>query len=102
MIPKYTVIIYTPQELNHSSYMHAGLFELQKTGFIKVKVVLNFSKRLGRTIIAPNGNQFKSRQSHPKTSFGFNVRQFVEERYSIDSSVYTLKKSVEMILNSYE
>jgi len=69
MKPKYTVIIYTPQELNHSSYIQTGLFELEHLGYIKVKVKLNLNKNLGRTIVLNKGKLKHSKQPHPKTSF---------------------------------
>ncbi|MNF63236.1 hypothetical protein D3C84_449320 [compost metagenome] len=62
------VKIYTPQELNHSSYIQTGLFELEKEAFLKTKVVLSFSKRLG-TIKVATKNIEESNQPHPKTSF---------------------------------
>jgi hypothetical protein len=64
----YTVTIFTPQELNHSSYIHTGLFELEKEGFLKTKVKLSLSKRLG-TIRIVNNKILYTKQPHPKTSF---------------------------------
>jgi hypothetical protein len=65
---KLQVKIFTPQELNHSSYIQTGLFELEKDGFLQTKVVLSFKKRLG-TIKVFNTNIEVTKQSHPKTSF---------------------------------
>ena len=62
------VNIYTPQELNHSSYIQTGLFELEKEGFLSTKVKLSLSKRLG-TIKVGNNNFFETNEPHPKTSF---------------------------------
>ena len=62
------VKIYTPQELNHSSYIQTGLFELERDSFLKTEVVLSLAKRLGTIRITESGlNQ--TNQPHPKTSF---------------------------------
>ena len=65
---RYLVKIYTPQELNHSSYVQTGLFELEQEGFIKTNVKLSFNKRLG-TIRIINNKIEVTNQAHPKTSF---------------------------------
>ena len=62
------VTIYTPQDLNHSSYMQAGLFELEKKGFLKVKIAYNTKKRLGR-VSTENGSLKVSNHPQPKTSY---------------------------------
>lgn len=62
------VNIYTPQELNHSSYIQTGLFELEKESFIKANIILSFSKRLG-TIKVSETTIFETNKPHPKTSF---------------------------------
>ncbi len=62
------VNIFTPQELNHSSYIQTGLFELEKESFLKTKVKLSFAKRLG-TIKIDDKNVTETHQPHPKTSF---------------------------------
>lgn len=68
MKPQFTVHIYTPQELNHSSYVQTGLFELENDGFLKTKVVLSFKKRLG-SIHIKNSVVEHINTPHPKTSF---------------------------------
>lgn len=68
MKPKFTVHIYTPQELNHSSYVQTGLFELENDGYLKTKVVLSFKKRLGTIHIKNSGVEYIN-SPHPKTSF---------------------------------
>lgn len=68
MKPQFTVRIYTPQELNHSSYVQTGLFELEKYGFLKTEVLLSFKKRLG-TILIKNSVVENTNTPHPKTSF---------------------------------
>ncbi|MFC4739540.1 hypothetical protein ACFO3U_05990 [Flavobacterium ponti] len=62
------VNIYTPQELNHSSYIQTGLFELEKDGFLSTKVRLSLSKKLG-TIKVANSELLETSEPHPKTSF---------------------------------
>lgn len=64
----YIVKIYTPQELNHSSYIQTGLFELERDSFLKTKVTLSFSKRFG-VIKVLNSSVETYHQPHPKTSF---------------------------------
>ena len=64
----YKVIIYTPQELNHSSYIQTGLFELEHDSFLKTNVKISLKKRLG-TIRVFDSNIEVTKQSHPKTSF---------------------------------
>lgn len=68
MKPQYTLIIYTPQELNHSSYVQTGLFELAHQEFINVKVVVSSKKRRGRLKVAGN-NVLKTKQANPKVSY---------------------------------
>jgi hypothetical protein len=65
---KLKVKIFTPQELNHSSYIQTGLFELEKEGFLKTKVVLSVKKRLGIIKFIEN-KIVETNQPHPKTSF---------------------------------
>ena len=69
MKPKYTIIINTPQELNHSSYIQTGLFELKRMGIIDLKIKINANKRLGRVIVSNTGEITETKQAHPKTSF---------------------------------
>ena len=65
---EFKIIIYTPQELNHASYIHTGLFELEAAGEIAVEVRLNLNKRLGRYAIQ-DGELSTNTKPHPKTSF---------------------------------
>lgn len=62
------VKIYTPQELNHSSYIQTGLFELEHESFLKTDVVLSSAKRLGTIRVTDSGIK-ETNQPHPKTSF---------------------------------
>lgn len=65
---KLQVTIYTPQELNHSSYIQTGLFELENESFLTAKILLSFAKRLG-TIKVSETAVLETNQPHPKTSF---------------------------------
>ncbi|MEH6764520.1 MAG: glycosyltransferase [Aequorivita antarctica] len=67
-MPNYTIIIHTPQELNHSSYIQTGLFELEKMGFINVEVQLYIKKNKGTLTVNKHGNITKTTRPHPKTS----------------------------------
>ena len=62
------VIIYTPAELAQSSYVHTGLFELEKEKYLKCKVKLRLKKDLGTLKIEKN-KIFYSMSPQPKTSF---------------------------------
>ncbi len=68
-MPKYTVIIHTPQELNHSSYIQTGLFELEKMGLVNVEVQLYLKMNKGTLTVDRHGTITKSSRPHPKTSF---------------------------------
>jgi hypothetical protein len=65
----YTVIIHTPQELNHSSYIQTGLFELEQMGVITVKVKLYTIKNNGVLTLANNATSLNKNRSHAKTSY---------------------------------
>ncbi|WP_298368895.1 glycosyltransferase [uncultured Lutibacter sp.] len=69
MKPKYTVIIYTPQELNHSSNFQTGLFELEKKGFLNLKIKLGFHKNKGVTEVAEKGAINKTTRLFQKASY---------------------------------
>ncbi len=69
MKPACTVIIHTPQELNHSSYIQTGLFELEKMGLVHVKVQLYLKKNKGTLTVDKHGYITKTSRPHPKTSF---------------------------------
>lgn len=62
------VTIYTPQDLNHSSYIQAGLFELEKSGLIVCKYKIDITKKLGR-ISTETGNEIVSNHPQQKTSY---------------------------------
>jgi hypothetical protein len=69
MNPLYTVVIYTPQELNHSSYMQTGLYELEALGVINVRVKLSTAKHQGRLVVSEEGTIKYTEQAFPKTSY---------------------------------
>lgn len=69
MKPTCTVIIHTPQELNHSSYIQTGLFELESMGLVHVEVQLYIKKNKGTLTVDKHGTIAKSSRPHPKTSF---------------------------------
>ena len=66
---QYTVIIYTPQELNHASYLQTGLFELEAQGVIKVSVKLSTAKHQGRLLVSEEGAMERTEHAFPKTSY---------------------------------
>lgn len=68
MKPQITINIYTPQELNHSSYVQTGLFELEHDGWLKTNVMLSVKKRLGTIHIKDTLEEYP-KAPHPKTSF---------------------------------
>lgn len=65
----HTVIIHTPQELNHSSYIQTGLFELEQQGIIDVKIVLSLKAYRGRIQVADSGKVSQTKQANPKVSY---------------------------------
>ena len=88
MKPNYTVIIHTPQELNHSSYVQTGLFELEKLGLINVKVRLVISKNSGRITVAEDGTVTRPKKSHPKTSFYRLIDHTTQKEISFATDLY--------------
>ena len=80
------VIIYTPQELNQSSYFITGLFELEAKGKIKCRTQINFNKNKG--VVSVRDNQVTiERRPHLKTSF-FRVKDNADRKevdFAIDA-----------------
>jgi len=66
---RYTIEIYTPQELNHSSYIQSGLFELAREHKVKVKVKLSMNKNKGRVRVGSKGELKYTNHYQPKTSW---------------------------------
>ncbi|HNP68261.1 MAG TPA: glycosyltransferase [Aequorivita sp.] len=87
-MPNYTVIIHTPQELNHSSYIQTGLFELEKNGLIKVLVRLYLKKNKGTLTVNKQGNITTSSRPHPKTSCYTLIDRSTNKRISFATDLY--------------
>lgn len=64
-----TVIIHTSQELSQASYMHAGLYELQRIGLLDVKTKLCTAQRRGRLEVAANNDIIETNHPFPKASY---------------------------------
>lgn len=88
----YIVKIYTPQELNHSSYVQTGLFELEQESFLQTQVVLSLSKRLG-TIKVSNATISETKQPHPKSSFYELIDTVTGEKISFATDLYDASNS---------
>lgn len=85
---KYTVIIHTPQELNHSSHIQTGLFELEKMGLVKVEVQLYLKKNKGTLTVDRHGNISKSSRPHPKTSFYTLIDSSSKKKINFATDLY--------------
>lgn len=88
MKPNCTVIIHTPQELNHSSYIQTGLFELDRMGIIKVEVQLYIKKNKGTLTVDKNGNITKTSRPHPKTSFYTLIDDLTNQKITFATDLY--------------
>uniref|UniRef100_UPI003A90F568 hypothetical protein n=1 Tax=Bizionia paragorgiae TaxID=283786 RepID=UPI003A90F568 len=84
----YTVIIHTPQELNHSSYIQTGLFELEKMGLVHVKVQLYLKKNKGTLTVDKHGYITKTSRPHPKTSFYTLIDSSSNTKISFATDLY--------------
>jgi len=87
-MPNYTVIIHTPQELNHSSYVQTGLFELEQMGIIKVEVQLYLKKNKGTLAVNKHGYITKTYRPHPKTSFYTLIDRSSNKRMTFATDLY--------------
>lgn len=65
----FTVIVFAPQELNHSSNVQTGLFELEKAGLITVEVSLCGFTNKGQLEILQDFSLKRSKIRQKKTSF---------------------------------
>ncbi|MEO2059125.1 MAG: glycosyltransferase [Mesonia sp.] len=83
----YKVIIYTPQELNHSSYIQTGLFELEAQGLITVDIQLHFQSKLGRYAIEEE-KLIDNMKPHPKTSFYELIDTTTGKKISFATDLY--------------
>ena len=68
MNKRYTVVIYSPQDLNHSSYVHSALFDLEKSGEIKCELKIDISPKKGR-VSTKSGHPVNSKNPQQKTSY---------------------------------
>ncbi|MFD2550395.1 glycosyltransferase [Bizionia sediminis] len=68
MKPAYTIVLYTPQELNHASNIQTGLFELEKLKVLNTKIVLSITGRRGRLVVGDD-EVIRTHQANPKVSF---------------------------------
>ena len=86
--PTYTVQIHTPQELNHSSYIQTGLFEMQKEGMIEVKVVLSLKKNKGRLTVGGDKTISETPHAFPKTSFYTLIDNITQQKITFVTDLY--------------
>ena len=87
-MPKYTVIIYTPQELNHSSFVQTGLFELEKLGFVKLKIKLCTNKYLGRYVVVGDKVNEQINQAYPKSSYYKLIDNGTKKEITFSADLY--------------
>ena len=83
-----TVIIHTPQELNHSSYIQTGLFELAHAGLINVKVKLSLKKNNGHIFISKDGDMEINNNAFPKTSYCTLIDSSTDKKISFAADLY--------------
>ncbi|WP_432409985.1 glycosyltransferase [Rasiella sp. SM2506] len=88
MKPSCTVLIHTPQELNHSSYIQTGLFELEHMGVITVKVKLSFKRNLGFLTVTKDGIITKKERPHSKTSFYTLIDHTTNKKITFAADLY--------------
>ena len=84
---KYTVVIYTPQELNHASYIQTGLYELENLGFIELQVKLITALHTGRLVVDDNKVK-KTKQANPKTSYYKLINQQTKKEILFATDLY--------------
>lgn len=92
MKPQITINIYTPQELNHSSYVQTGLFELEHDGWLKTNVMLSVKKRLGTIHIKDTLEEYP-KAPHPKTSFYELINHENGQRIGFATDLYDASHS---------
>lgn len=88
MSARYTVIIYTPQELNHASYVQTGLLALEEQGIIKVKVVLRMTANRGRIVVDDFRTIQHTQQLNPKVSYYTLVDRVANTRIEFATDLY--------------
>src|SRR5690554_4481901 len=84
----YTVIIHTPQELNHSSYIQTGLFELAHAGLINVKVKFSIKKNRGAFSVDKDGNVLVDNRAFPKVSYYTLMDSSTNKKISFATDLY--------------
>lgn len=89
MKPNYTVVIYTPQDLNHASYMQTGLFELGTIGLINCKLKIDISRKLGR-ISTESGKPIISNHPQQKTSYYKLIDHSENKEYFFATDLYDI------------
>ncbi len=92
MKPRYTVIIYTPQELNHSSYIQTGVFELAHKGVIQVKVKFCIKKNRGSFFVNESGIISLDNRAFPKASYYDLIDSLTNEKISFATDLYDSAK----------
>lgn len=104
------VVIYTPQEHNQSSYFHTGLFELERMGILKCRVVLDTQERRG-TLSTFDEKLTRSNHPQPKTSYYklIDKKNNKEVYFAVDAydiahffSEYALKNCEFIFKRNYE
>lgn len=102
-MPNIAVTIHTPQELNHSSYIQTGLFELERIGLIKVKVQLYIKKNNGTLTVEKNGNITRTSRPQPKTSLYTLVDSSMGKKITFATDLYDFAEHFsEIALNDYD
>lgn len=85
---RYLVKIHTPQELNHSSFVHTGLYALKQKGLIEVKVVLKYASKLGKRTINDNGENYTTLHAFPKASYYTLLDNKTKKKYFFVTDLY--------------
>ena len=68
------ILIYTPQELNQSSYFITGLFELESEAKITCRTKISFNVKKGTVLVKGDEIKIEKKGRHLKTSF-FKVKK---------------------------
>lgn len=88
MKPPYTVIIHTPQELNHSSYIQTGLFVLAHEGLINVEVKFSMARNIGVLSVDEDGSVLIDNRAFPKASYYTLIDSLSNKRITFASDQY--------------
>ena len=93
------IILYTPSELPQSSYVHTGIFELEKDNFLKCVIKFKKINNLGSVIINES-EIIKTKTPHSKTSFYKLIKGNANINFAIDTHDDATKFSLYAIENS--